>query len=314
MHSVTPSHSLKNKQRLRRGINVFLPIALLVAVILLILMYRNASTLVNNSIHHQLQEISDRSQSRLDSYLSGLDTLLSNTADNPSLANSLLKDDRKTAKKLLQNSLHHSYGEYLDLLILTKQDKYWANMNSPLYLLEHSLSSLISNTPYYNKWSSVELNPPTPLIAIIQRYPILSLHTGQVTGSLFGGLILNDNLTLLSLLGEGIQDTNLQLVLKGEPVGPTLINTDVPDHVLRYALSSNKKTGQTSGHYFKTQPLFINGEPSELSLLLITDDSAFKRLQKNNAYHIALAIILIIFTIFSILIYRTNEVDINQEK
>lgn len=305
MLSVTPNIKLKNTLLLKRVITILLPFVLLIAIALLILMYRNASTMVNNSISHQLQVVSDRSQSRLDSYLSGLDNLLSSTADNPDLADILLRGDRKSAKKLLQSSLYHSHGEYLDLLIITKQDKYWANMNSPLYLLEHSLSSLISNTPYYNKWSSVELEPPpASLVSIIQRYPILSMDSGQVIGSLFGGLILNDNLTLLSLLGEGIQDTNLQLVLKGKPIGPTFVNTEVPDNVLSYALSSNKEMGQISGHYFRQQPLFINGEPSELSLLLTTDNSAFKLLQKNNTYHILLALSLLVITLFSVIIYH----------
>ncbi|MBO1520267.1 LuxQ periplasmic sensor domain-containing protein [Oceanisphaera pacifica] len=260
---------------------------------------------MSNSIQHQLQEINDRSQSRLDSYLSGLDSLLSSTTENSELASILLQDDRVAAKEQLQNTLNHNYGEYLDLLILTKQNKYWTNMNSPLYLLEHSLKPLITNTPYYNKWSSVELNPsPSPLIALIQRYPILSSETGQVTGSLFGGLILNDNLSLLGLLSAGIKNTNFQLTLKESPIGPTLTNTKISDAVMKHALSSNKKIGVVHGHYFSKQALIINGEPSELSLLLMTDKSASKLQQQNTIYYILLATVLLLTLISGVLMYQ----------
>ncbi|WP_417615018.1 LuxQ periplasmic sensor domain-containing protein [Oceanisphaera sp.] len=289
------------------AITVLLPLLLLLAMILLMLTYTSTSTMVNDSIRFQLQEINDRAQSRLDSYLSGLDNLLSTTAENPKLASILLQDDRAAAKQQLQNTLHNSYGEYLDLLILTRQNQYWTNMNSPLYLLEHSLQSLITNTPYYNKWSSIELDPsPSPLIAVIQRYPVLSSQSGQVLGSLFGGLILNDNLTLLSLLGNGINNTNLQLVLQDKPIGPALINNETPPSVFNQALSSKQRYGQIKSYYFNHQPLLINGEPSELSLLLISDHKAFQQLQKTNFYHLLLALVLVLITLLVVLLYRVK--------
>lgn len=305
MLSVTRSNSLRANRLLGLAMTLLFPLLLLLAMILLILIYRSTSAMVNDSINHQLQEINDRSQSRLDSYLRGLDNLLSSTAENPELASILLRGDRQAARQLLEKTLDHSYGEYLDLLILTRQDQYWTNINSPLYLLEHSLKSLITNTPYYNKWSSMALTPsPSPLIAVIQRYPILSANSGQITGSVFGGLILNDNLTLLSLLGEGIKNTNLQLLLRGEAVGPPLINTEIPSSVFDQALSSQQHQGRIEGHYFSQQPLLINGEPSELSLLLLTDNSAFQQLKKANIYYLLLALVLVLLAISVVPIYR----------
>ena len=305
MLSVTRSNSLRANRLIGIATTLLFPLLLLLAMTLLLLIYRSTSAMVNDSISHQLQEINDRSQSRLDSYLSGLDNLLSSTAENPELANILLQNDRQAAKQQLEKTLDHSYGEYLDLLILTRQDQYWTNMNSPLYLLEHSLKPLITNTPYYNKWTSMELDPsPSPLIAVIQRYPILSANSGQITGSIFGGLILNDNLTLLSLLGKGIKDTNLQLLLQGKPVGPSLINTDIPSSVFDQVLSSKQHQGQIKGHYFSQQPLLINGEPSELSLLLLTDNTAFQQLKKANIYHMLLALVLVLVALSVVPLYR----------
>lgn len=92
--------------------------------------------------------------------------------------------------------------------------------------------------------------------------------------------------------------------LQGNPVGPALINTEMPSSVFNQALSSKQPQGKIKGHYFNYQPLLINGEPSELSLLLITDDMAFQQLQKTNIYHLLLALVLVLLALLVLLLYR----------
>ncbi|GAA3698639.1 hypothetical protein GCM10022421_01110 [Oceanisphaera sediminis] len=309
MHSVTRSNP-GAKRLLRVLLEALLPAFLLLAVALLMLNYHSTSNMVDDSIRHQLQETNGRLQGRLDNYLSGLDNLLSSTAENPQLAAIISAGDRQAAKAQLQKTLEHSHGEYLDLLILTRQDQYWTNMNSPLYLLEHRLTSLIADTPFYNKWASIELDPsPTPWTALIQRYPILSPDSGQIIGSLFGGMVLNDNLTLLSMLGQGLQNINVQLLLRGQPVGPAFVNSDIPGEILTRALAEQRPHGQIQGHYFSLQPLLINGEQSELQLLLLTDDAIFQQLQQSYGYHTLLTLILVLLTALALSLYTLRLVS-----
>lgn len=309
MLSVTRSNP-SAKRLLRVMLGTLLPVFLLLAVALLMLTYHSTSNMVDDRIRHQLQETNSRLQGRLDSYLSGLDNLLSSTAENPQLAAIISAGDRQAAKAQLQKTLEHSHGEYLDLLILTRQDQYWTNMNSPLYLLEHRLTSLIADTPFYNKWASIELDPsPTPWTALIQRYPILSPDSGQIIGSLFGGMVLNDNLTLLSMLGQGLQNINVQLVLRGQQVGPTFVSSDIPDEIFTRALSEQRPHGQIQGHYFSLQPLLINGEPSELQLLLLTDNAMFQQLQQTYGYHTLLTLILVLLTALALAIYTLRLIS-----
>ncbi|PPL17506.1 hypothetical protein UN63_04240 [Oceanisphaera arctica] len=287
-----------------------LPAFLLLAVALLTLTYNSTSKMVDESVHHQLQETHHRLQSRLDSYLNGLDNLLSTAAEQAVLAAIISSDDRQAARTQLQKTLDNSHGEYLDLLILTRQGQYWVNMNSPLYMLEHRLPSLIADTPFFNKWSSIELEPsPSPLTALIQRYPVLSPDSGQITGSLFGGLVLNDNLTLLSLLGQELENINVQLVLRGKPVGPPLINSDIPSDLFTQVLSSQRLQGQIQGHYFSLQPLLINGEQSELQLLLLTNDAMFQQLQQTYGYHTLLALLLVLSTALALSLYTLRLIS-----
>ncbi|MDX1269925.1 MAG: LuxQ periplasmic sensor domain-containing protein, partial [Oceanisphaera sp.] len=121
MLSVTRSNP-DAKYLLRVMLDALLPAFLLLAVALLMLTYHSTSNMVDDRIRHQLQETNSRLQGRLDSYLSGLDNLLSTTAENPQLAAIISAGDRQAAKAQLQKTLEHSHGEYLDLLILTRQD------------------------------------------------------------------------------------------------------------------------------------------------------------------------------------------------
>ncbi|WP_083398967.1 LuxQ periplasmic sensor domain-containing protein [Oceanisphaera psychrotolerans] len=303
---------IRNNPRIRQLLSlmlmVLLPAFLLLAVALLMLTYHSTAKMVDDNINHQLQETGSLLQGRLDSYLSGLDSLLSTTAEQPELAAIIASDDRHAARIQLQNTLNHNHGEYLDLLILTRQGQYWTNMNSPLYILEHRLQTLIADTPFYNKWAGVELTPlPAPLTALIQRYPVLSPDSGQMIGSLFGGLVLNDNLTLLSLLGQDTQNINLQLVLRGKPVGPSLTNSDVSADMFTRALSSQRPRGRVQGHYFSLQPLLINGEQSELQLLLLTDDTLFQQLRQTYGYHSLQALILVLMITLALTLYTLKR-------
>lgn len=308
MHFATQSNQQRQQARLKFALVTLLPILFLLAIIFLILAWQGTNQVVHHSIDYQMQDAQDRAQNRLDSYLAGLDTLLVNTTENPQLAKVLLAGDRQTAKNILQKTLEHSSGEYLDLLLLTRQDQYWTNLNSPLYLLGNNLHSIIVDTPFFNKWSSIELMPaPNSLIAIIQRYPILSTDSGMVIGSLFGGLILNDNLTLLSLLGKGTENKSLQLLVDNHPVGPTFKSANITDATFYKITSSNLSHGQIDGHYFSRQSLEVNGEASELQLLLIADKTMSLQFAYAYLYHILLALILFLLALMTLLLVKYKK-------
>lgn len=308
MLSATQSNKQRQQAKLKLALITLLPILFVLAVIFLVFAWQGTNQIVHNSINYQMQDAHDRAQSRLDSYLLGLDNLLVNTSENPKLAQALLVGDRKAAKNILQTSLEHSYGEYLDLLLLTRQDQYWANMNSPLYLLGNHLSTIITDTPFFNKWTSTELMPtPSSLIAFIQRYPILSPDNGMIEGSLFGGLILNDNLSLLSLLGRGTANKSLQLLVNNRPVGPVFNGENVDEITFNKIVTSKLNQGKIDGHYFSRQTLQINGEVSQLQLLLIADKNMSLQFAYAYLYHILLALILILLALMTLLLVKYKE-------
>lgn len=301
-------NKVKQQAKGWRTLLILLPLLWLAAAGLLAMAWQNTSQVIDSSINYQMQEAQDRAQSRLDSYLAGLDNLLANTAEDPQLADALQQDERRAAKNILQNTLNHNYGEYLDLLLLTRQEQYWTNVNSPLYLLGNHLNTMVVDTPYFNKWSSIELAPnPSPLMAIVQRYPILANESGMVIGSLFGGLILNDNLTLLSLLGAGTKDKSLQIIVNNQTVGPTFKGADIDDTIFERILASQQTQGKIEGHYFSLQTLLINGSKSKLQLLLVSGTSMSQQFEYAYLYHLLLALVLGLIAMASLIFFKQQR-------
>ncbi|WP_157420095.1 LuxQ periplasmic sensor domain-containing protein [Oceanisphaera avium] len=308
MPFATQTNYQRQRAKLKLSLVILLPILFALAFIMLFLAWQSTHSVMKSSIDYQLQETQNNAQSRLESYLSGLDNLLSSLAENPKLANYIIEDKRQDAKAMLSNTLEHNYGEYLDLLVLSRQGKYWANMSSPLYLLGSDLNSTIGDISYFNKWSSVNLTPdPNALTAIIQRYPILSSHTGMVVGSVFGGLILNDNLTLLSLLGKDTSDKSLQLLLDDHPVGPIFKEEKLDSNLINKIITSKQTKGKIEGHYFSRKPLSFGNDKQRLQLLVVADRSLSHLYTYTYLYHFLLLMVLLLLVLATLLLAKYKK-------
>lgn len=309
-----PSVTHNNKPALpllRLLLRILLPAFLLLAAALLVLTYRSTSTMVNNSIQHQLRDANDRLQILMDSYLSGLDGLLAAAAEQPTLALALLSDNKDIAQARLQDTLSHRNGEYLDFLMLSRESKLWINMSSPLYITRHRLHKLVTSPAIYHQWISTELDSSLDkLIALTQQYPVISPDSGQVIGSLLGGVVLNDNLNLLRKLAQGADNLSVQLILNNKPVGPAYRNNnDIATDVISEILAAPQPYGQLKGHYFSLQPILINGETSELKVLLLTDNTIAQQLQQNYGHHTLLALFLVLLTALLLSLYTLKIIS-----
>lgn len=310
MPFVTPD-SPPARPLLRQLLLVLLPAFLLLAAALLLLTYRSSSAMIDDSIHQQLEEANGRLQILLDSYLSSLDSLLSTAAEQPELAQALSSGNRQAAEAQLQEILANRHGEYLDLLVLSRQEQPWVHLNSPLYTMEHRLQQLLTTPPLYHRWAGLELDAPfSRQVALVQRYPVIAQASGQVIGNLLGGVVLNDNLSLLQHLARGAENVRVQLIRRGKPVSPAYLNNnDIAPMVFTQALSSGRRDGQIQGHYFRLRPLLINGEPSELQLLLLTDNTIAQQLQQNYGYHTLLALVLVLLTALGLSLYTLRLIS-----
>ncbi|GAA3550513.1 hypothetical protein GCM10022394_33350 [Zobellella aerophila] len=287
-----------------------LPAFFLLAIALLALTYRSASRVIDEGMQSQFQQVRNRLQLNLDGYLNDLSTLLLTTAEHPRLASLMSTNDDTAASQLLQDMLQKQGGENLDILTLTRQGQYWTDLNSPFYSLTQSLGRLTNSFPMYDRWSWLELETtPMPLNVLVHRYPILSPLSGQVVGSLLGGLVLNDNLTLLNLLDQGIENFSFQLILQGKPVGPWYNDGALPTTVRASALASRLPSGQIQDYYFSRHSLRLDGEQKQLQVLLLTDNKAFQQLQQAYWNNTLLALLLVLIAALALALYTLKLIS-----
>ena len=289
---------------------VLLPAFCLLAVALLVLTYHSATRVIDEGMQGQFQQVRNRLQTNLDGYLHELSTLLSTTAEHPRLAPLISANDDTAANLLLQEVLTKQGGENLDILMLIRQRQYWTDLNSSFYALAQPLDPLTTSLPMYNRWSWLELETTSvPLSVLVHRYPILSPLSGQVVGSLLGGLVLNDNLTLLHLLGQGIENVSFQLILQGKPVGPWYDDGELPATVLESALASRLPSGQIQDYYFSRHALRLGDEQQQLQVLLFTDNKAFQQLQQAYWNNTLLALLLVLVAALALALYTLKLIS-----
>lgn len=287
-----------------------LPAFFLLAGSLLLLTYHSASRVIDEGMQGQFQQVRNRLQLNLDGYLNELNTLLSATAEHPRLASLISANDDTAANRLLQEVLQKQGGENLDILMLTRQGQYWTDLNSSFYDLTSPLGQLTGTSPMYNRWSWLELDTAAaPLDILVHQYPILSPLSGQVVGSLLGGLVLDDNLTLLHLLAQGIEDFSFQLILQGKPVGPGYDDGDLPATVFESALSSRLTSGQIQDYYFSRHALRLDDERQQLQVLLLTDNKAFQQLQQAYWNNTLLALLLVLVAALALALYTLKLIS-----
>ncbi len=287
-----------------------LPAFFLLAISLLILTYHSASRVIDEGMQSQFQQVSNRLQLNLDGHLNELNTLLSTTAEHPRLASLMSANDDTSVNQLLQDTLQKQGGENLDILMLTRQGKYWTDLNSSFYDLTHPLGQLTDAFPMHNRWSWLELEAATPPLSIlVHSYPVLSPLSGQVVGSLLGGLVLDDNLTLSHLLGQGIENFSFQLIMQGKPVGPRYDKGEFPATVLESALASRLSSGQIQDYYFSRHTLRFDDEQQQLQVLLLTDNKAFQQLQQAYWNNTLLALLLVLVAALALALYTLKLIS-----
>ncbi|WP_375056522.1 EAL domain-containing protein [Zobellella sp. DQSA1] len=276
---------------LRRILLALLPAFMVLALALLGLTYYSSSRIMDENIQGQFQQAKSRLQINLDTYLNRLYTLLSATAEHAGLASLMANGEQGEAEAVLHSILEKPDGEHLDILMLLRQGNAWLNLNSPYYDLAPHEAVLVEAANQDQQWVLVQLEPsPTVLL---HRYPIIANDSGRIEGSLLGGVVLDDNLTLLNLLGQGLEQMNIRLLHQGNLLGPPASGNTLARDILNSILADAASQGQVRDHHFSAQPLQL-GEETTLQALLVTDNQATRQLRQAYWHHGLLALVLVL--------------------
>lgn len=292
MHSATPADPPPGRRLLRLILMALLPAFALLALALLALTYYSSSRIMEQSLHGQFRQAESRLQTNLDAYLNRIYTLLSATAEHAGLADMLEGSDQAGAEAVLQAVLEKPDGEQLDILMLVHQGQPWLDLNSPYYDLARHQLQLLMAAGQDREWRLLQLDPSLSLL--LHSYPLIDDDTGRVEGHLLGGMVLDDNLSLLNQLGQGLEQFSFRLLHQDRLLGPAPAGPSPAPEVLHSMLSRQRLPGQLQGYHFDTRPLRLNEQAGTLQALMMTDNQANRQLRLSYWYHGLLALILVL--------------------
>lgn len=274
---------------------------MLVTAILVFQTYRYARQAIETQLEQRLTQSHHTLQLAINHHLNHLAQQLD------SLANQVeLTYDRGT-----QSSWHIPLAQLtsdwdLDFLFIAQgQTLYWQDAAADFFVPGDRLAHLLTQADRHHHWYLATLPRPSapPLVILLRHVPLVEAHSGQVLASLYGALVLNDNLALLQSLRRESQLQALSLEYQGQP----LLSTLTPDSPLAVSLTRlPAKAGlQPLGQHLlaSRHGLRLDEEPVPLSLVAVTENQATPRLQAQYLHGAGIVLLLILAASWMLLLH-----------
>lgn len=205
------------------GINIFV-LFLIFSLTGLLWTYRTTNQLVSR----QLADAFQQRHTIISNILSHQEELLFYTLqgvrENKLLADFEILNDQRTAEADLLDIIGTATDFPLDILFLvTPDDVVVANASSPFFNSEPVLPMIIKRKmSLLSKGKLLHLqNSGTDLTVQVRAVSLLNEKSGKVMGTLFGGVVFNDNITLLKKMGRETKSKAILLLSGNSYLGST---------------------------------------------------------------------------------------------
>ncbi|WP_409422126.1 ATP-binding protein [Pseudaeromonas sp. ZJS20] len=271
---------------------------LLVTAILVFQTYRYARQAIDTQMEQRLTQSHHTLQLAMNHRLNHLAQRLDSLASR--LALSYGQDGWQRPLALEEES------QDLDFLFIA-QDKtlYWQNAATDFFVPAGSLPSLIDPVGQGHHWYLAILprDSALPLVLLLRHVPLVAPHSGQVLASLYGALVLSDNLELLQGLRRESQLQALSLEYRGEP----LLSTLPPGTSLAASLAKLpvREGLQPLGEHLlaSRQALSLDDQASALTLVAVAENRATPRLQEQYLHGTGIVLLLILAASWMLLLH-----------
>ncbi|OQY59594.1 MAG: hypothetical protein B6245_05815 [Desulfobacteraceae bacterium 4572_88] len=229
-------------------------------------------------------------------------------AENALVASAISRYDLSGTKDILSELLSPLTDEDLDILFVSLPGHpVWANMTSPFFAADSLLPEI---TGYAEKLLSsgrilrLKKNE-TDLTMMLQSLPIIQRQSGKVLGTLFGGVVLNDNFSLLEMIRKKTMSEVVIFLEHGDIIASTYL-PDARNHLI-FRNTEKNPAGQVysvDGLLTRYQRLSVMDQPSSLSIVLGVTDQILTDLkvsyQQKGIFLLFSSLCFLIFTIFMI--------------
>jgi len=276
------------------GLIILITISVVTAPIIFI-QYQSSSKLFEEKLISDFKEDLNLTQFFLNSELSLLNSSLNSISENKELIKSLEEFDSNKTKNILDNLYNDlTNADFLFLTFEQKEEIIDVSIN----LMEDNstITNYLKNNS--NKTLQFGVDNNSNVVAFTKK-SIISPMNGKVLGSVHTGVLLNNNLELISRISEKINNHNIFIFLDKEFIaGTRSLEENELDEIQK---ETHKKLFSINQKIFYTEKLDLSDQVN-LNISFETSSIFIEELRhsffKYSIYTMIITIILSIFSMF----------------
>jgi signal transduction histidine kinase len=268
--------------------------------------YHNAMQVIDKELQGAFKQRHTIAEIILEYQIEIVHRQLQNISKNEQLTAQILKSDQIEAKKILYKILDANHEYPLDIAFISlSKDLIWLDANDPFFAVSPILPDIIDRQR--DLLSSGHIlrfqKEFVDLTMMLKAAPVIHNRTGKVLGTLFGGIVLNNNLSILENIQKNTQASVIVLLENGEIIGSTDLLSAQSTRTLQDA-RDHRDSGQiySANHLLVSyNKISLSGRPTSVEIAMAIPDQSLHALQ--NAYLQQGIILLLVCLVFLSMTY-----------
>ncbi len=278
--SVKP-HSIASGRSLSQTVPIYFSILFIFFTsTLLYWTYQTSNIFITQSLQRNLSQIQLTAENTFEHILDHLELTINYIATDPLLSTAFIADNKELTREIMRNSLNSKMMSRLDVLFIEDLNhNIYADESSPFFNLKEILPLIAKETKIERAPSRLFSFPAqlSKLVIVGISFPLIEKSSGRIMGAIFGGIVLNDNISIVDTIRKKTQVENLILFNDERVIASTWKRNAPP-----FQQSLNNLPSQETGflkldnnRVAHLQNLQIYSLSSSLKLLFVIEDSSF---------------------------------------
>lgn len=242
--------------------------------------YQTSNIFITQSLQRNLSQIQLTAENTFEHILDNLELTVNYIATDPLLGTAFIVDNKELTHEIMRSSLNAEMMSRLDVLFIEDLDhNIYADESSPFFDLKKILPLIAKETKNERVPSRLFSFPEqlSELVIVGISFPLIEESSGRIVGAIFGGIVLNDNISIVDTIRNKTQVEDLILFNNKRAIASTWkLNdplfqenlTNLPSQETGFRKLDNNRVAHL-------QRLQIYSLSSTLKLLFVIKDSSF---------------------------------------
>lgn len=272
--------------------------------------YRTASQAIDQELRSSFEQRHRIAETVLDRQLEGIERTLQDIRENEQIVSALAQERQSEAEQVLYDFLDTLPENQLDILLVSlSNDAVWIDASSPFFAVSPIFPAILAlrlellSSGHIQRFSEDE----TDVTLMLRAFPIIFARSGKVLGTLFGGIVLNENFSMVETIRRKTRSQGVAFFVQGK----MLASTHAEESPITMALFEARQQEEEKDVYAHNNILanyrilrLLNKETPVEAGIAITNQSVrelqYSYLQKG----IFLLVFALLFLLFTVLMIR----------